>query len=584
MLVRHAVRLVALTGVALAAAGTAVAAGAIPGDSSARQPVQPRQAARRTGPGPAGGADQTGPTDRTGRPATTASTPGAPGAPVATTATTDLATTALATIPSATPPLVARGLVAAAAVPSYPAGTVVLRALGADGRLLTWKQFRVQQSGGAGAGNGRADDGVNDVLLDARTLQVLQPWPLSGSGTRISLQRPAGAVTLSFAWPSPAGYSAALLDLPGPGTYLLNELLARQGVLDLDAALVNRPEHVPSPGLAAVVATARAELAATTSATAEADRARHADLAYAAAVRAQLGLLTEAGSRRAFAPAGSRPATWGFTIEDPEAPTVAATLRAGRDVTARPDVAAVRLVFDAAEGPERFASVVDMAHALGLTVVGQLLDSTAMADVSPAQWQDRVRRYVAGLPSVDVWEIGNEVNGNWLGSGVAQKVAYAAAWVKAHSRARTLVTLYWQLGEDDAEHSVFTWAAHNLDAATLTRVDELGLSVYPENAPLGAGFDRVLRTLHATYPAQALSVTELGYGSADLDRRWWWGSPTDWTGAGRRAVADLYGRAVLGYPYSGGGTYWWYFQTEGAAGSPLWKTLAAVRTQASPAP
>ncbi len=218
------------------------------------------------------------------------------------------------------------------------------------------------------------------------------------------------------------------------------------------------------------------------------------------------------------------------------------------------------------------------AHALGIRVVGQLLDSSQLAAVSPAAWRGRVARYVTALPDVDSWEVGNEVNGNWVGADVREKVAFAAAYVKRHTHASTMLTLYWQLGEDDAAHSVFTWAA-TLPASTLRDVDEIGLSVYPEEHPLGAAFDRVFRTLHAAFPRQRLSVGELGYGDADLEHIWWWGSRDRPTTSGRAAVADLYARAVLGYPYSAGGTYWWYFRSEVTRSGELFRVFARVRDE-----
>jgi hypothetical protein len=235
----------------------------------------------------------------------------------------------------------------------------------------------------------------------------------------------------------------------------------------------------------------------------------------------------------------------------------------------------VRLVFDLSEGPSYYTATVRAAHKAGIRVVGQFLDSSDMARVSQKQWQRRVARFVTGLPDVDTWEVGNEANGNWLGSGVGAKIAYAAAYVKAHTRASTLLTLYWQLGEDDAEHSLFTWAS-SLPQSTVRNLDQIGLSVYPEDHPLGAAFDRVFRTLHEAFPRQRLAITELGYWSADTGHAWWWGSRDDPTGKGRQAVADLYTRAVFGYPYSAGGTYWWYFLEEVRPSDSVFRTFAHV--------
>jgi hypothetical protein len=240
----------------------------------------------------------------------------------------------------------------------------------------------------------------------------------------------------------------------------------------------------------------------------------------------------------------------------------------------------VRIVFDRGEPARYYASEVNTAHQVGLRVVGQILDSSDMKALTLAGWQKRVQSYVATLPTVDEWEIGNEVNGNWLGTQVPDKIAYAAAYVKAHTSARTLVTLYRQLGEDDAAHSMFTWAKAHLTGSTLADIDDIGLSVYPEDHPMGVALDRVFTTLHRLYPAQRLMITELGYWSADLGHTWWYGSPTDPTGAGRLTVADLYQTAALGYPYAGGGTFWWYYLEEAPPGSRLWQQFQALHSAA----
>lgn len=98
---------------------------------------------------------------------------------------------------------------------------------------------------------------------------------------------------------------------------------------------------------------------------------------------------------------------------------------------------------------------------------------------------------------------------------------------------------------------------------------------------MGLAFDRVLTTLHARFPGQRLLISELGYWSADLGHTWWWGSRTDPEDRGRVAVASLYQSAILGYPYSGGGTYWWYYRQEAMDPTPLRRALAALHARAT---
>jgi hypothetical protein len=295
-----------------------------------------------------------------------------------------------------------------------------------------------------------------------------------------------------------------------------------------------------------------------------------------AAVEAQLLLLQEYGVQHARASRDERRPPWGVTFDRVRGGDDLASVR--RLVGGDPRDGWVRLVFDRERGPEHYAPTVEAAHAAGLRVVGQFLDSSEMRRIGPADWRRRVERYVSGLPTVDQWEVGNEVNGSWLGPQVVEKVRFAAAHVKARTRATTLLTLHWQMGEEGPASSVFSWSSRHLSASLLRHVDDIGLSVYPEDHPLGAAFDRVMRTLHARFPHQRIGVTELGYASGDLGLTWWWGSPQDRL-RGRAAVARLYQAAVLGYPYSGGGVYWWYYLQEAPAGSRLWREFADLHRQ-----
>ena len=130
---------------------------------------------------------------------------------------------------------------------------------------------------------------------------------------------------------------------------------------------------------------------------------------------------------------------------------------------------------------------------------------------------------------------------------------------------------------------MYTWAKRNLPSSLLSQVDDLGISLYPEDHPMGVTFDRALSILHSLFPSQRIEITELGYWSADLGHTLWWGSQTDGTGTGRQAVANLYQAAVMGYSYSGGGAYWWYYLEEALPKNALWSTLAGIHSKVAPA-
>jgi hypothetical protein len=447
-------------------------------------------------------------------------------------------------------------------------GQILLPVYDVEGNRLSWKEFRHLQS------NGHGSSAHNDMIVDPVTLSVRQPWPLYPADGVPALDRPAGPAALSLAWPTAQGYSTLILDLPAPGTYVFNLLAARSAVHDLESQRAARTDYVPSPAFLSAWRTARSELALAGSASTPSRQGVHGTRAYESAVRAEVLLLKEYGTQFARSRRDTFRPAWGVTFDRLNGASAGiASMR--RMLRGDPGDGWVRIVFDRGRPASRYRDVVVRTHEAGLHVLGQFLDSSDLAAVGPRAWRERVADYVTTLPLVDEWEVGNEVNGRWLGTGVLDKISYAATYVKHHSRARTLLTLYWQLGEDDAAHSLFTWADRHLDPTVLGRIDDVGISVYPGQHPLGAAFDRVFRTLHQRFPAQRVLVSELGYGSAELSPFWWWGSPTD-PGAGRTAVASLYTRAVLGYPYSGGGAYWWYYLTEAPVRSPVWSAIASA--------
>ena len=449
---------------------------------------------------------------------------------------------------------------------------VVLQMHDRAGRRLGWDAFRSLQE------NGRGEAGDNDVLLDPRTLTVIEPGPLypaTGRGdSDPAVAWPGRPAALALAWPTTHGYSNLIVDLPGPGRYDLGMLAAQQSGAALERALAERPDYRPSPTFRRAHARERTLLAEAAGAPPR-TRGGLAVRALDAAVDASLRLLSEYGLERA-ARTGGRGLQWGFTLDSvQDAPR---TLRSVAELASGDGW--VRIVFDREEPPEAYRAAVGLAHRLGVRVVGQILDSSQMKDVGLGAWRDRVARYVAALPDVDEWEVGNEVNGSWLGRDVGAKLAYAARHVREHTTARTLLTLYWQLGEDEPRSSMFEWASRNLAPELVGDIDDIGISLYPEDHPMGLALDRVLTTLHERFPAQRVLISELGYWSADLGHTWWWGSRRDPQG-GRVAVAWLYQSAILGYPFSGGGTYWWYFRQEALGPTPLRRVFASLHRRAA---
>lgn len=458
--------------------------------------------------------------------------------------------------------LLACGLALLAAAPSAPAASVVLRVHDAGGARLSFKAFRAIQE------NGNGSDGDQDQLADRRTLAPIAETPLYDIGGDPGFDWPGRPVTLAVAWPGPDGFEQLMVDIDAPGIYDFDVLTARQAVSALDAALRAHPLRRRPAALAAAMRTARAELGAVdcpavltsarmSSTGQEGTCALHAIRARRAAQQAMRLLLAAAGRERGRSAKRQRAVTFDRLPKASDIRSVVALFGRG---------AWVRLVFDRQEGPGAYRAAVAALHRAGLRVLGEIADSSDLAKLPQSAFEQRVRAYVDALGDVDEWEVGNEVNLRTVGAGAAAKVAYATRYVDAHTKARTLLTLAWQMGEDAPSFSTFGWLAANKTVAAA--VDDVGLSLYPDQNPLGASLDRVMRTLHRVVPGKRILITELGSDTPDGEPMWPVGSRAD--------VASYYQAAVNAFSFSGGGAYWWYFLEEARRGNALWRALYAA--------
>lgn len=355
----------------------------------------------------------------------------------------------------------------------------------------------------------------------------------------------------------------------------------------------------------------------------EKDKGRWGAQAFDAAVEATMTLLKEYGAQYASSRAPSRPQQWGVTFESVDSAALGNDLDSVSNMVNNSQGNGwVRLIFHDQAEPEAYIPVIREAHRRGLSVLGELRDSEEIKGIERSKWRAYVQNYVnklsgtkgkpacgdASAPDCDVdeWEVGNEVTGEWtvegdredyVGSGAY--ILDAAEYVRAKARKPVLLTLYWQLGNlKKPGFSMFEWLKKTFvegkspgkkDKGSPLKgkqslFDDIGISLYPDKTPMGVSFDRVVTTLRSYFnlPGQRIMITELGYWPepqtdpvCQYGHIWRLGAvPSVADGDPHRdemrgEVAQFYQAAVLGYPYSGGGPYWWYYlQERGSADKP----------------
>ena len=104
----------------------------------------------------------------------------------------------------------------------------------------------------------------------------------------------------------------------------------------------------------------------------------------------------------------------------------------------------VRIVFNGWTQASYYAEAVEKIHDVS-PVMGELLDSYYFENYSVSQYNERVKEYLNAFgTNVDIWEIANEINGEWLGNTdtVVKKMINAYRIVKDDGKI-TAITFYY---------------------------------------------------------------------------------------------------------------------------------------------
>ena len=228
-------------------------------------------------------------------------------------------------------------------------------------------------------------------------------------------------------------------------------------------------------------------------------------------------------------------------------------------LAALPQRPTTRVYFDTHEPASYYRPALSRIHAVS-AVMGELLDSSQEKAISTEALQARVAQYVSTLSGlVDIWEIGNEVNGNWTGSYGTVAAKLEASYEVIHATGgRTALTLYENAfgpehcGDGEAELTPVQFSERYVPAAVADGLDYVLLSYYPTQcggrlASTGELASQ-LEALHALYPNASL-----GFGEVGLPHP-----------ASRKTLAEAETIMRWAYslspalPYYVGGYFWWY--------------------------
>ena len=259
----------------------------------------------------------------------------------------------------------------------------------------------------------------------------------------------------------------------------------------------------------------------------------------------------------ATATAGAAPSAtplYGVTIDKiAKAPQIAEALAA---LPRRPTT---RVYFEPRQKAAYYAPALAQIHEVS-AVMGELLDSSDERSLSTVRFQAHVEEYLSALHgSVDIWEVGNEVNGNWTGpyETVSAKLTEAYRDVVA-AHGVTALTLYENsfgpdhCGDGEAELTPAQFTQRYVPSEVASGLDYVLLSYYPTECggrmPSPPEVRAELERLHALYPHAQLGFGEVGLPHAASKR----------TAGEAESIMRWAYSLDPGLPYYVGGYFWWY--------------------------
>lgn len=275
---------------------------------------------------------------------------------------------------------------------------------------------------------------------------------------------------------------------------------------------------------------------------------------------------------------------YGLTVEDIDTTALVDAVRA---FSRRPTI---RVVFQAGDPPSHYRPAL-LALRPYADIVGLLYDSTALSDARLSDVVARTDAYLGALGGlVDIWEIGNEINGEWVDEGYPNRADARPAATTAKVDAmfdrvtaaggRTAITgMYLPDCTEWAENEMFGWLNRNISSRVRARVDFAWISYYEDNCT-GAVFSQshwqgVFDQLATLFPSSRLGFGEIGYSKAK------WSGPGNTrssrysTDTAKISMMHRYHSLRITTPNYVGGYFWWYAYQDVVphTGNVLWAGL-----------
>jgi hypothetical protein len=195
-------------------------------------------------------------------------------------------------------------------------------------------------------------------------------------------------------------------------------------------------------------------------------------------------------------------------------------------------------------------------------VMGEILDSFYVPQYSVPAYIARTNQYLNALSDVvDIWEVGNEINGEWLGNNaeVVEKMTAAYDIVQSQNKATALTLYYNHNCWEKPANEMFRWTEANVPSRMKQGLTYVFVSYYEDDCNnLKPNWQGVFDKLHVMFPN-----AKIGFGEIGTSRK-----------LKKADYLTRYYTMKITTPNYVGGHFWWYFRQDMVPYTKaLWTTL-----------